>query len=143
MKRSVAVAMLGLACLTACGSSSASTTSTKGSGRVSVSIEHSRFALDRSDFSQGDTVTFVIRNDDPIDHEFIIGAEPVHARHEEGRQRHHHGRVPGEISVPAGTTRTTTFTFAAEGAVEYACHLPGHYDYGMRGAVSVERISVT
>ena len=131
------VGALGLACLTACGASSAAPSS-GAKPKVEVAIEHSAFALDRTEFEVGDTITFVIRNDDPIDHEFIIGGAKVHAQHEEGKQRHHHGAVPGEISVPAGTTRRTTFTFSDDGSVEYACHLPGHYDYGMRGAVSVE-----
>jgi uncharacterized cupredoxin-like copper-binding protein len=131
------VVMLGLACLPACGSSSAAPEGT-GEERVRVGIEHSAFSLERSTFGSGEEVTFVIRNNDPIAHEFIIGDAEVHERHEEGSQRHHHGRIPGEISVPAGTTRTTTFRFDAEGDVLYACHLPGHFDYGMRGVVSVE-----
>ena len=90
------------------------------------------------EFEPGETVTFVIRNDDPIDHEFILGDELVQRRHEEGRQRHHHGTVPGEVSVPAGETRRTTYTFADEGTITYACHLPRHFDYGMRGRVLVE-----
>jgi uncharacterized cupredoxin-like copper-binding protein len=135
MRGMTAAALLALPCLPACGSSGAATT--QGDPRVTVSIEHSAFALERAAFEQGEAVTFVIRNDDPIDHEFIIGDETVHERHEEGRQRHHHGRVPGEISVPAGATRTTTFTFGETGDVEYACHLPGHYGYGMKGLVSV------
>ena len=130
------VGALGLACLTACGASSAAP-SDASDAKVEVAIEHSAFDLDETSFEAGETVTFVIRNEDPIDHEFIIGDGRVHAQHEEGKQRHHHGTVPGEISVPAGTTRRTTFTFDEEGNVEYACHLPGHYDYGMRGAVSV------
>jgi len=136
------VGALGLACLTACGASSAAP-SNDGDAKVEVAIAHSTFDLDRTSFEEGETVTFVIRNDDPIDHEFIIGDAQVHARHEEGKQRHHHGAVPGEISVPAGTSRRTTFTFSDDGSVEYACHLPGHYDYGMRGAVAVERSSAT
>ena len=134
--------LLGLACLPACGSSSAAPPAT-GDARVTVDIEHSAFELERSSFEPGETITFVITNDDPIDHEFIIGDDEVHAQHEEGKQRHHHGTVPGEISVPAGTTRRTTFTFSRDGNVEYACHLPGHYDYGMRGAVYVEGTSAT
>lgn len=138
MTRSAAVVVsLGLACLPACGPSDAAAPPERG-GRVRVSIEHSAFSLDRTSFRAGEKVTFVIHNDDPIDHEFIIGDDKTHAHHEEGRQRHHHGRVPGEISVPAGTTRRTTFTFTEEGRVTYACHLPGHFDYGMAGAVSVE-----
>jgi uncharacterized cupredoxin-like copper-binding protein len=89
-------------------------------------------------FSRGDTVTFVIRNDDPIDHEFILGDEAVQERHEEGKERHHHGLVPGEISVPAGETRETTYTFTESGSLTYACHLPGHFAYGMRGEVVVD-----
>lgn len=138
MNRVVALLALGLACFPACGSSDAATSSQgDGKARVGVSIEHSKFSLEETSFAPGQTVTFVIRNDDPIDHEFIIGPESVHERHEEGRQRHHHGGVPGEISVPAGTTRTTTFTFTGSGPVTYACHLPGHRAYGMAGTISV------
>jgi uncharacterized cupredoxin-like copper-binding protein len=127
------VAALGLAGLSACSSSDAA-----ARDRVTVTIAHSRFvAQGEVTFAVGDTVTFVIRNDDPIDHEFILGDEKIQARHEEGRQRHHHGKVPGEVSVPAGTTRTTTYTFTERGTVPYACHLPGHFAYGMRGEVTV------
>lgn len=132
MSRSVVLA-LALGALASCGWSDAASSSS----RVDVGIEHSRFELDRKTFRVGETVTFVIENSDPIDHEFILGDDAVQARHEEGRQRHHHGRVPGEVSVPAGETRTTTFTFTEEGTLIYACHLPRHYDYGMAGEVSI------
>jgi uncharacterized cupredoxin-like copper-binding protein len=127
------VAAFGLAGLSACGSSDAATPV-----RMTIAIDHSKFAPQGElTFEVGDTVTFVIRNDDPIDHEFILGDENVQARHEEGRQRHHHGEVPGEVSVPAGTSRTTTYTFTERGTLPYACHLPGHFAYGMRGQVTV------
>ena len=82
-------------------------------------------------------MTFVVRNADPIDHELIVGDEAVQRRHEQGRERHHHGEVAGELSVPAGAERRTTYTFAGPGRVEFACHLPGHYAYGMHGWVQV------
>jgi uncharacterized cupredoxin-like copper-binding protein len=31
----------------------------------------------------------------------------------------------------------TTYLFDQAGAVEMACHLPGHYDYGMSGQIEV------
>ena len=31
----------------------------------------------------------------------------------------------------------TTYVFDEPGDVEMACHLPGHYDFGMRGEVEV------
>ena len=30
-----------------------------------------------------------------------------------------------------------TWRFGAAGAIEYACHEPGHYDAGMRGQITV------
>ena len=105
---------------------------------VHLTAHYSRFSPATVDVRPGTTVTFVIRNLDPIDHEFIIGGPEVHARHEVGREAHHHGEVPGEISVPAGTTASTTWTApAGMGTVVFACHLPGHFAYGMAGVVRV------
>jgi uncharacterized cupredoxin-like copper-binding protein len=53
----------------------------------------------------------------------------------------HDGSVPGQISVPAGETRTTTYTFDnvthRPSDMEFACHLPGHFKYGMHGPITV------
>ena len=57
---------------------------------------------------------------------------------EHTKERLHDGSVPGQISVPAGTTRATTFTFgASSNNLLFGCHLPGHYAYGMRGSISI------
>jgi uncharacterized cupredoxin-like copper-binding protein len=112
-----------------------------GSGdKVPVDIKYSRFEPDEIRIEAGQEVTFVIYNDDPIDHEFILGDAIVQARHEQGRQRQHHGEVPGERSVPAGQEAATTYAFPASlsgRTLEFACHLPGHYAYGMHGTVRV------
>lgn len=107
---------------------------------VVVTMHHSRFQPATVRVEAGQRVRFVLRNTDPIDHEFILGDAVVQARHEQGRQRQHHGEVPGERSVPAGQEAATTYAFPArlDGQVlEFACHLPGHYAYGMRGTVRV------
>ena len=88
------------------------------------------------DVRLGDKLEIVVSNTDPIDHELILGNEAVQARHESGTEPHH-GTVPGEVSVPAVTERTTTYAFSVPGTLEFACHLPGHYAYGMRGTVTV------
>jgi uncharacterized cupredoxin-like copper-binding protein len=41
------------------------------------------------------------------------------------------------MTVPAGETVTTTYTFAEPGPLIIGCHLPGHYAYGMRADVRV------
>ena len=107
---------------------------------VVVTMHHSRFEPASIRVDPGRRVRFVLRNTDPIDHEFILGDAAVQRRHEQGRQRQHHGDVPGERSVPAGQEAATTYAFPAGAAgqvLEFACHLPGHYAYGMRGTVRV------
>jgi uncharacterized cupredoxin-like copper-binding protein len=111
-----------------------------GERTVVVTMCHSRFEPAAVRVDPGERVRFVLRNTDPIDHEFILGDDAVQRRHEQGRERHHHGDVPGERSVPAGREAATTYAFPAGpggSLLEFACHLPGHYAYGMHGAVRV------
>lgn len=103
---------------------------------VPIDIKYSRFAPDEFRFEAGQEVTFVIFNDDPIDHEFILGDQAVQDGHEKGTEAHH-GSIPTEVSVPAGATVETTITFDRRGELIIGCHLPGHYAYGMKAAVRV------
>lgn len=103
---------------------------------IEIRIEHSAFQPAALEVAAGTRVTFVIHNGDPIDHEFILGNEEVQLVHEKGTEAHH-GSKPGEVSIPSGETRSTTYTFGEPGELIIGCHLPGHYDYGMRGAVEV------
>lgn len=108
-----------------------------GSGEtVSVEMKYSRFEPDDLRLQAGHAVTFVIYNDDPIDHEFILGDQSVQDRHESGTEAHH-GSIPTEVSVPAGETVETTVTFDEPGDLILGCHLPGHYAYGMKAKVIV------
>ena len=136
------VAVVVVACAAAALVAVRATGSRAGDGperTVVVTMHHSRFEPAVVTVPPGERVRFVLRNTDPIDHEFILGDDAVQARHEQGRERHHHGDVPGERSVAAGQEATTTYTFpAVEGQVlEFACHLPGHYAYGMHGVAAV------
>jgi uncharacterized cupredoxin-like copper-binding protein len=103
---------------------------------IKIAIHHSRFIPQDIEVAPGTDVTFVIRNDDPIDHEFILGDEQVQARHEDGTEPHH-GALPGEVSVEAKSTASTRYEFERRGTLTFACHLPGHFAYGMKGVVRV------
>lgn len=104
---------------------------------IRIAIHYSRFEPDRIEVAPGEVVRFVLENTDPIDHEFIMGDARVQLVHEEGTEAHH-GSRPGEISVPAGTTRSTTVTFGhASSFTLFGCHYPGHYRYGMVGTVEL------
>ena len=103
---------------------------------IEIGIEHSAFSLEDVDVVPGEVVRFVLRNTDPIDHEFILGDDAVQERHENGTEAEH-GAVPGEVSIPAGATAETTYTFGGAGTLTFACHLPGHFAYGMVGRVII------
>ncbi|MEO6120929.1 MAG: multicopper oxidase domain-containing protein [Acidimicrobiales bacterium] len=106
---------------------------------VVLTARHSRFEPARINVAVGTTVRFVVRNLDPIDHELIVGDDATHRHHETGRDGHHQGNVPGEISVPAGTTAVTTYTATTPGDIVFACHVAGHFAYGMAGTLAVSR----
>jgi uncharacterized cupredoxin-like copper-binding protein len=103
---------------------------------VHLTIHFSRFDASTIGAEPGETVRFVIENTDPIDHEFILGDDAVQLLHENGTEATHPPK-PGEVSVPAGTTEETTYTFTEPGELTFACHLPGHFAYGMHGTVVV------
>ena len=106
-----------------------------GPTTIGITAHYSRFEPDRVKVEPGSTVRFVIHNADPIDHEFIIGPPETHDIHERGEPHFHTGAVQGEVTVPAGATVETTWTFGDAGSpdVAYGCHLAGHWDYGMHG----------
>jgi uncharacterized cupredoxin-like copper-binding protein len=102
----------------------------------SIGIRYSLYDQARIIVPAGVAVTIVLRNDDPIDHEFIVGGADVHQRHRSGTEPVHASR-PTVVSVPAGTTRSTTITFTTPGSYLFICHLPGHEAYGMVGTLVV------
>jgi len=109
-----------------------------GSGPVTVEIpiRYSHYERNELTVRAGVPTTFVLRNGDPIDHEWIIGDAAVHERHRTGTEPVH-GSRPTELSVAAGTSATTTITFSKPGTLLYICHLPGHEAYGMVGTLRV------
>jgi uncharacterized cupredoxin-like copper-binding protein len=103
---------------------------------VTITIHYSAFDLTEVSVPRGVPVTFILVNDDPIDHEWLIGDEAFHAQHRTGTHAVH-GSVPNEVTIPALSTARTTITFPEAGEVAYICHLPGHEAYGMVGVVTV------
>jgi uncharacterized cupredoxin-like copper-binding protein len=103
---------------------------------VDVGIEKSHFDIGTLRVQEGTTVEFVVHNTDPIDHELIVGTPEVHRAHEQGEQRSH-PPIPGEVSVAPGQVASTFYEFTDAGSIVYACHLPGHVQYGMQGTIEV------
>lgn len=107
-----------------------------GGARVEIDIRYSRFEPAQVTVPAGVPVTFTFHNRDPIDHEWIVGDEALHAHHRFGTEPIH-GDRPTEVMLPALATRTTTVTFDEPGRLQFICHLPAHEAYGMVGEIVV------
>jgi uncharacterized cupredoxin-like copper-binding protein len=108
-----------------------------GPPTVDIGIRFSEFSVSEVHVPSGTPVTFVLRNDDPIDHEWIVGDAASHERHRTGTEPVHESR-PTEVTIPALEDRTTVVTFETPGRYLFICHLPGHELYGMTGVVVVD-----
>ncbi len=106
------------------------------SANATVAIHYSRFTPQVITVPAGVPVTITLRNDDPIEHEWIVGPPKVHERHRTGTEAVH-AEVPTEVTVPAFSTRVTTLTFEQAAEFAYICHLPGHEAYGMVGTLRI------
>ena len=142
MFRGPRVRRLGLAVvlpvlLTGCVRAHAGPGFLQGVRTIHVTIKWTSFHPSHFAFPDGTVVRFVIRNSDPIEHEFILGSKRVQDHVEHTAHLQHDGSVPGQITIPPGALRTTTYTFGRPGTLLLGCHLPGHYAYGMRGTVTV------
>ena len=107
-----------------------------GDVTIELGIEHSLFSADTIRVYEGTRVRFVLDNGDPIGHELIVGGPEIHAAHATGTHARH-GSTAGEVSVDPSGQAMTTFRFDDPGEVEFACHLRGHYEYGMHGTIEV------
>lgn len=128
--RSAALLLLVLAGL------AAGCTPTSSAQRIEIRIHYSHFDPSELTVPHGFPITFVLINEDPIDHEWLIGDAAFHERHRHGTEAHH-GARPDEVSISALTTEETTLIFADPGQLLYICHFPGHEAYGMVGTLTV------
>ena len=101
-----------------------------------IAVRYSQFEPGVITVPRGVSVTFTLQNDDPIEHEWIVGRPDVHERHRTGTEPFH-AEIPSEVTLPAFAARETTLTFLEPGEYAFICHLPGHEAYGMVGVVKV------
>jgi uncharacterized cupredoxin-like copper-binding protein len=88
---------------------------------------------------QGETVHFVVKNSGALKHEFILGTEKELREHYELMKKfpEMEHSDPNMVTVAPGQTGEVVWKFTKSGKVDFACLQPGHYDAGMKGAVTV------
>jgi uncharacterized cupredoxin-like copper-binding protein len=105
--------------------------------KAQIRIHFSAFGPTEVVATAGVPITVTLVNTDPIDHEWLVGDAAFHERHRTGTEPHHGARTT-EVSLPAGSTVTTTVAFETPGDYLFICHLPGHEAYGMVGVLRVK-----
>ena len=95
---------------------------------------------------RGETVKFVVTNKGRLRHELVLGPKSVQIAHDREMRNMTPTEMardmkedPNGIVVPPGETRTITWTFSGERKkIQFACHVPGHYQAGMRGVIHID-----
>lgn len=99
-----------------------------------------RFSPSNWQATAGETVRIEVVNLGKVRHELVLGTEEelqAHAKEMKQTSSHHHHHGPNVLSLAAGERGVLTWTFTDAGVVYMACFEPGHYEAGMRGAISV------
>ena len=99
-----------------------------------------RFTPSVVDVQPGETLRIVARNAGQADHELVIGSEATIREHAEAMQQGgdpHAAGAGAAVGVKPGHTGELVVTFNEPGTFQLACLVPGHYEAGMRGTLTV------
>jgi uncharacterized cupredoxin-like copper-binding protein len=90
-------------------------------------------------FKAGETVQFTITNDGEAEHEFVMDTLDNNAKHKKMMEKFPEMEHddPNAIRLQPGKKGTIVWNFANAGTFEFACLIPGHYEAGMHGALTV------
>ena len=141
----------------------------KATRSVEVVMGDMSFTPKAIDIKAGETIRFVLVNKGQLLHEFNLGDAAMHAKHQQemlqmqqsgmmtptGMMNMDHGSMagmdhssqghamkhddPNSVLVEPGKTAELTWTFSKAANLEFACNVPGHYQAGMVGKLTVSQ----
>ena len=103
--------------------------SAKAPAEVKVTLSEFKVEMSNTDLPAGTVVTFVITNNGKITHEMVLEKAGV-----VDEPLEFDGKGQEAEDIEAGTTRTVEWTIPEAGQYKLACHVPGHYEAGMKAA---------
>jgi len=132
---------------------------------VEVVMGDMSFTPKAIDIKAGETIRFVLVNKGQLLHEFNLGDAAMHAKHQQemlqmqqsgmltptGMKEMDHGSMagmdhgmmkhddPNSVLVEPGKTAELAWTFTKAASLEFACNIPGHYQAGMVGKLTVSQ----
>ena len=87
----------------------------------------------------GETIRFAIQNKGELEHEFVLDTIEKNAEHktlmQEFPEMEHDD--PNAIRLDEGKSGEIIWSFTNAGTFEFACLIPGHYESGMFGSITV------
>ena len=88
---------------------------------------------------QGETIKFIVTNSGKLKHEMVLGSEKELKEHNEVMKKNPEMEHAddNQVTVAPGKSGEIIWQFTKAGKVNFACLQPGHYDAGMKGAVTV------
>ncbi len=101
--------------------------------------DNMRFTPDRIKVRRGETVRFVVTNKGTMLHEMVIGTPDELQEHAALMKKFpdmEHDE-PHMAHVKAGTSEDLVWKFNKPGDFQFACLIPGHFEAGMSGKISV------
>jgi len=135
----IALMIVAAVMLAACGGGTAAQTAKKP---VEVQVTLSEFKIESSltTVSTGVPYHFVVTNQGSVNHSFEIMPPVTGQVAPEQVQKMALAMISGD-ELPPGATKTLDYTFtqaAPAGKLEFACHLPAHYEAGMHLSIIVQ-----
>jgi uncharacterized cupredoxin-like copper-binding protein len=129
---------------------------------LQVVMTDNRYAPEIIRVTSGETIRFVILNQGELVHEFNIGTPEMHKAHqkemimmvdhgiiEADRINHEHMKKkmpdgstmehddPNSALLEPQKSQEIIWKFSKSGTFEFACNVPGHYEAGMVGKITV------
>lgn len=106
--------------------------------RVDMS-DRMRFEPSHITVKAGEAIRFVVRNRGKSMHELVLGTDEELRAHAELMRRYPHMQHEEDnmVHVRPGRAGQFTWRFARPGEYRYACLVPGHFEAGMVGRVTV------
>ena len=90
---------------------------------------------------KGQTIRFAIKNAGELDHEFVLDQEDKIMEHKVAMEKFPEMEHddPNAIRLEPGKSGEIIWKFTNDGTFKIACLVPGHYDAGMHGDVTVAK----
>jgi uncharacterized cupredoxin-like copper-binding protein len=102
--------------------------------------DNMRFTPASVTVKQGETVKFVVKNSGKIKHELVLGTPEMLKEHYAMMMKMpsmEHADA-NQVTLAPGAMGEIVWRFSKAGEVQFGCLQPGHFDAGMKGAVTVQ-----